>query len=315
VIAVLPVRDGITPAGTEAICECDRRALVVGEGAELAADDLAKAHSLRELSVLELPGFRPGLWARELAPHLSDRGTIVLPATPDGRDLAPRLAAELKRPLLACALRVVETDAWLVRHQGRQVVHQRCSQPFVATLLTRSGAEVRRAGGISPDSVTPTVLQAAVGDDGSVPTEVTSVSVLEADPSTMDLVEAARIFAAGAGVGTPRAIADLEAVAAAYGASVGATRVVTDAGLVGHERQIGTTGVAVRPRCYVAFGVSGAAQHLAGLGSPDHVISINLDRSCPMMAIADLALVTDAAELLAVLASRLVAPQPDGHDA
>ena len=78
-------------------------------------------------------------------------------------------------------------------------------------------------------------------------------------------------------------------------ASVGATRVVTDAGLVSHERQIGTTGVSVNPRCYVAFGISGAAQHLGGIGDPEHIVAANLDASCPMMAMADLALVTDAA--------------------
>ena len=75
--------------------------------------------------------------------------------------------------------------------------------------------------------------------------------------------------------------------------------------MVGHDRQIGTTGVSVRPRCYVAFGISGAAQHLGGLGTPAHVISVNLDRSCPMMSLADLALVTDARALIDVLATRL----------
>jgi len=117
--------------------------------------------------------------------------------------------------------------------------------------------------------------------------------------------EEVRIVAAGGGLGGPEQLAMLEVVAARLGASLGATRVVTDAGWLGHDRQIGTTGVSVRPRCYVAFGISGAAQHLGGLGSPRHVVSVNLDRSCPMMAMADLALVTDAGALVAVLARRL----------
>ena len=75
---------------------------------------------------------------------------------------------------------------------------------------------------------------------------------------------------------------------------MGATRVITDRGWVGHQRQIGTTGVVVDPRVYVAFGISGAVQHTAGLGAPDHIVSVNTDPHCPMMQLADLALVSDA---------------------
>jgi electron transfer flavoprotein alpha subunit len=99
--------------------------------------------------------------------------------------------------------------------------------------------------------------------------------------------------------------ARLTAVGEAIGASMGATRVVTDAGWVGHERQIGTTGVVVDPDLYLAFGISGAVQHTAGLGHPDHVVSVNVDPHCPMMALADLAVVADAPAVLAALAERL----------
>jgi electron transfer flavoprotein alpha subunit len=100
-------------------------------------------------------------------------------------------------------------------------------------------------------------------------------------------------------------VALLERVAAALGASVGATRVVTDAGWVDHRRQIGTTGVLVDPELYVAFGVSGAAQHLGGLGRPRHVVSVNTDPACPMAAQAELGLVADAPAVLAELGRRL----------
>ena len=94
-------------------------------------------------------------------------------------------------------------------------------------------------------------------------------------------------------------------MAAALGGSAGATRVATDAGWTGYERQIGTTGVTVDPDLYVALGVSGAAQHTGGIGTPRHVVSVNTDPSCPMTAMADLGLVTDAGALLAELAARL----------
>jgi electron transfer flavoprotein alpha subunit len=111
-------------------------------------------------------------------------------------------------------------------------------------------------------------------------------------------------------------------VAAALGASMGATRVVADLGWVAHERYIGTTGVAVDPDLYVALGISGAIQHVTGLGAPRHVVAVNTDPSCPMMAMADLALVTDAPALLEELARRLgvepdlqtAGPREAGHD-
>ncbi|MEZ5250702.1 MAG: FAD-binding protein [Ilumatobacteraceae bacterium] len=97
----------------------------------------------------------------------------------------------------------------------------------------------------------------------------------------------------------------LAALGARLGASVGATRVITDRGWIGHERQIGTTGVVVDPDLYLAFGISGAVQHTSGLGHPDHVVSVNTDAHCPMMQLADLAVVADANEVLTELLALL----------
>ena len=131
------------------------------------------------------------------------------------------------------------------------------------------------------------------------------LEVLAPDPAAVDLAEAAKIIAGGAGLGSHDEFATLARVAEAIGASVGATRVVTDGGILGHARQIGTTGATVRPRLYVALGISGAAQHVGGIGEPLHVVSVNLDASCPMMAMADLAVVSDAAATLEALADLL----------
>jgi electron transfer flavoprotein alpha subunit len=114
----------------------------------------------------------------------------------------------------------------------------------------------------------------------------------------MDLAEAPRIVAGGAGLAQAERYMQLERIATALGASMGATRVITDRGWVEHERQIGTTGVVVDPRLYVAFGISGAVQHTSGLGAPDHIVAVNTDATCPMMQLADLAIVSDANAVL-----------------
>jgi electron transfer flavoprotein alpha subunit len=129
----------------------------------------------------------------------------------------------------------------------------------------------------------------------------------------MDLADATKVLSGGAGL-VPRGATDDQAravfslladVAAALGGSAGATRVVTDAAWMGYDRQIGTTGVAIDPELYVAFGVSGATQHVGGLGTPRHVVSVNTDPSCPMTAMANLGLVADAGSVLLELAGRL----------
>ena len=105
--------------------------------------------------------------------------------------------------------------------------------------------------------------------------------------------------------GWTRRFDQLATLGAIIGASVGATRVITDRAWVGHERQIGTTGVTVDPDLYIAFGISGAVQHTSGLGRPQHIVSVNTDAFCPMMQLADLAVVADANAVLDALVDQL----------
>ena len=128
----------------------------------------------------------------------------------------------------------------------------------------------------------------------------------------MARAEAPRVVSGGGGLAagldpaTATATCGLLAdVAAAVGAAAGATRVATDAGWAGPDRQIGTTGVAIRPRLYVAFGISGAVQHTSGLGVPEHIVSVNLDPHCPMTAGSTFGIVADARGTLVDLADRL----------
>ena len=141
--------------------------------------------------------------------------------------------------------------------------------------------------------------------NASAPTSVRSLDVAPPDASTMDLAEAPRIVGGGAGLADGTKFEQLGDVATALDASMGVTRVITDRGWAGHERQIGTTGVVVDPRLYISFGISGAVQHTSGLGQPDHIISVNTDAHCPMMQMSDLAIVSDANQVLDELASLL----------
>jgi electron transfer flavoprotein alpha subunit len=370
-VAVVVVQDGRLPAGTgEAVAEAGGLAILVGAGASSAA---AAVPAATKLWTLELD-LGPGRLSDRLAPMLDGVPLVLLPASPDGRDLAPRLAASMERPLLAEAVQVdvevgIEVEvgvgagaarpaqpgkaepvgdgeggaalsagpartagclirAELLRVDGQVVVPVECRRPVVATLAL--------GGRAAPVDIYEPVIIPLVGpNDLPSPAEQTRsgfpsatpggpdpevLAMIEPDPATMDLADARRVIAGGAGL-VPRNASDpqaqalfqlLAAVAATLGASMGATRVATDAGWTGPERQIGTTGVAIDPDVYVAFGVSGAAQHTGGLGAPSHVVSVNTDPACPMTAMANLGLVADAPDLLLELAEHLGVDVPPG---
>ncbi len=298
--AVVPVRDGVLPAGgTEAVAECDGRAIVIGTGTAEAAAALAAIAS--DVITIEAGQFAPASWASALAPHLGDEPHVVLPASPDGRDLAPRLAVLLHRDLHAGAMSVSPDHIELIRGGGLVVSDIRPTDAFVATLQPGvRGVEVSAA------FASHTVAARSVRFDGSTTLpDPTVIEVMPPDAATMDLAESPRIIGGGAGLASADAFAQLTDLSIRLDASMGATRVITDRGWVGHERQIGTTGVVVSPDLYLAFGISGAVQHTSGLGQPDHIVSINTDPHCPMMQLADLAVVSDANAVLIELLDRL----------
>ena len=294
-IALIPVRDGVLPVGAaETISECNGHALVVGTGTgDIALDGLATTALLVELGSVE-----PARWTATLAPiirRLAEQGVdtdiVVLPHAPDGRDLAPHLALALDRPLLAGATEVSAHRVRVARRGGLELHEQRPTGPFVATLQTGARGPVVFEGSpaverIDPPGDTPAAHDAHV------------IEVLPPDVQTMDLTEARLIVGGGAGLESEARFEQLDRFAASIGGVMGATRVITDRSWVHHDRQIGTTGVVVDPVLYLSFGVSGAVQHTSGLGHPDHIVSVNTDPHCPMMAMSDLAIVADANETL-----------------
>jgi electron transfer flavoprotein alpha subunit len=287
-IAVIVVRDGVLPAGAdESISECEGRAVLIGSGTVAAAADLE--HVARQITTIELGDFRPAAWAVALTAQLADEPMVVMPASPDGRDLAPRLAAELQRPLYALAMAVCPTRVDLVRRGGAELHSVEPPPAFVATL---------QPGGRGVDRLDGSATVLHVATDLADCNDATVAALLPPDAATIDLSEADRIVAGGAGLDDPRRLDQLATLGIALRASVGATRVVTDRGWIGHERQIGTTGLMVDPQLYLAFGISGAVQHTSGLGQPTHIISVNTDPHCPMMQLADLAVIADANAVL-----------------
>jgi electron transfer flavoprotein alpha subunit len=333
-VAVIVVRDARLPVGAdEAVAEAGGTAIVVGTGSEAGARALAGA--VRAWWAETDDGFRPASLVSRLVPAVDDVPLVILPSSADGRDLAPRLAAALGRPLMARAIgaryhRATTTagtmgqgrvSATVARLDDRVLLPVDVDGPAVVTLVPGTRTVPPRGA----DTVIAPLpeWEVTVGSfpdrlDRRLDPEVTAL--LEPDPHTMDLTEATRVMAGGAGLvagaDQHRAIQIFDLlveVAGALGASAGATRVATDAGWIGYERQIGTTGVTIDPDLYLALGISGATQHVGGLGNPRHIISVNTDASCPMTALSDLGLVADAQAVLIELGRRVGVA--DGHPA
>ena len=293
-IAVIPVRDGVAPAGAdETICEASGHALIIGSGTSQALENLANVARNVWLAEAEV-GASQIITAITQIGRLNE--TIILPATPDGRDLAPHLAHALGRSLFAGAISITDNKVSVSLHGGLAIADYSPLAPFIATLQIG----IR---GVDTVSAVPTISRVEnLPTANAAHVSVISVAVMPPDASTMDLSEAPRIIGGGAGLESGERFVQLQNVAAALDASMGVTRVITDRGWADHERQIGTTGVIVDPDLYIAFGISGAVQHTSGLGQPEHIISVNTDAHCPMMQMADLAIVADANAVLEELA-------------
>lgn len=303
-IALVPVRNGVLPAGAaETISECDGTVILAGNGTgDVLLEGLATTVFLVELGEVE-----PARWTSALVPIIDQLGgahhteIVVLPHSPDGRDLAPHLAFALDRPLLAGATEVMPHRVLVARRGGMELHEQRPTTGFVATLQPSARGAIPFDGPIVVTTIEAGAATTGTATTGTATNGAVDATVVEVQPPdvrTMDLSEAGRIVGGGAGLDSAERFDQLDRFAERLGGVMGATRVITDRSWVHHDRQIGTTGVVVDPVVYLAFGVSGAVQHTSGLGHPRHIISVNTDPHCPMMAMSDLAIVADANETL-----------------
>ncbi len=230
---------------------------------------------------------------------------VVGSATTNGRDWTPRLAARMHLPFIANCLGLdLHDDALFALraiYEGRAYIQTRTAlhgRTALATLL----AGVRGTPAQTRDIASPlpplaiTRLTPEIGES-SERQRMQRLAIQAPSAEEMELEAAEKIVAGGRGVGR-EGFTHVAAFARLLGAAVGATRVATDQGWIEHARQIGTTGKSVRPKLYIACGISGAAQHTSGVREAQTVVAINPDRSAPILALADLGLLGDANQVL-----------------
>jgi electron transfer flavoprotein alpha subunit len=261
------------------------------------------AHGADVVFVVESADF--ARFAREsLAATVADKAkqggyrAVVLGFSSQGRDLGPRVAARLDAPIASDVTELsLSGDALVVKHPGYA--------NKVTMTLSITGSPV--VVSVRPSAVTATEtpkagrVEALAATPASGPT-VTVKEVVEGAKGRPDLGEAPIIVSGGRGLKAAENFKLVEDLADAFGnAAVGATRAVTDDGWRPHSDQIGQTGRQVSPQLYVAVGISGAIQHLAGMRTSKTIVAINKDKEAPIFKVADYGIVGDVLEVLPAL--------------
>ena len=224
---------------------------------------------------------------------------VVLGFSAQGRDLGPRVAAKLDAPIGADVIDIqASANAIQVKHPAfanKVIVTLEIMGPL-AVLSVRPSAFTAKE---SPRAARRETMAPAMDPASS---RVVVKEMVESGQGKLDLGEAPVIVAGGRGLRAAENFKLVEDLAAAFGnAAVGATRAVTDDGWRPHSDQIGQTGRQVSPQLYVAVGISGAIQHLAGMRTSRTIVAINKDREAPIFKVADYGIVGDVLEVVPAL--------------
>jgi electron transfer flavoprotein alpha subunit len=304
-------------------------AVLFAEAADVPAAALA-AYGVTDVYVIEpgtLEGYAPLAWARVLAGLAEETGaTAVLAASTDrGNEVLAHAGAITGLPMAAnCTL--VTPDGGrthrLVRHRWAGLLLEDAVMEAPIALFTVATEAVAPVPVIAPDvsAETPGVVAETPGVSGATSAAV-QVHVHKAELAEGDLVVRAAesatrsggvslatarvVVGGGRGVGGPDGFAPLEELAELLGGVVGVSRVVTSEGWRPHRQQVGQTGTKITPELYLACGISGAIQHIAGCGGAKHIIAINTDPGAPILAHADYAIIGDLHQVIPALVEAL----------
>jgi len=290
-------------------------ALVAGTAGVGAVSDQLGQHGADAVIVVEHPGlanFDREVIAATIAARAKSGSyrVVLIGFSAQGRDVGPRIAAKLDAPIVTD---VVETS---VSGNAIVVQHPAYANKVIVTLEINSPLSVLsiRPSAFSPKPA-PRAARAETMAPASDPgaSKVVVKEIIEGGKGKLDLGEAPVIIAGGRGLKAPENFKLAEDLAAAFGnAAVGATRAVTDEGWRPHSDQIGQTGRQVSPQLYIAAGISGAIQHLAGMRSSKTIVAINKDKDAPIFKVADYGIVGDVLEVLPVL-TQAVREAKTGH--
>ncbi len=231
-----------------------------------------------------------------LAPQIvalaDDYRHVVLPSTTFGKDLAPRIAAKLNAHQVSDVMDVVSPTAFKRPiYAGNVIVTETVNDDSKIVVTARTASYAAAATGASAAPIEEANVQA------DLPDHTRFVSISASSSERPDLQAANWVVSGGRGVGSEENFAVIYDLADKLGAGVGASRAAVDAGFVPNDMQVGQTGKIIAPDLYMAFGISGAIQHITGIKDAGTIVAINKDAEAPIFEVADIGLVGDLFEL------------------
>ena len=308
ILTLAEQRDGrLRRAALEAVSEARRLApafsaevgaVVIGPGGAAHAPDLGRYGADRVFTFDDaaLASYATEAYARAVAQVIQQAKplAVLIPFTALGKDLAPRVAARIGAGLasdcVALAVRDGRLEARRPMYAGKAYATVRWqAEPQLATLRPNVFA---LGAGDDPRKVT--LVEGRV--DATSRARV--VAVKATAEGKLELTEAQTIVSGGRGLKAPENFHLVQELGEAFGAAVGASRAVVDSGWVDHQLQVGQTGKTVSPSLYIACGISGAIQHLAGMSSSKCIVAINKDPDAPIFKVANYGVVGDVFEIL-----------------
>jgi electron transfer flavoprotein alpha subunit len=271
---------------------------LVAFGSDAAVAEEAGRYGAKKLYVTGAGDYATEPYTAALAQVVSDvqPSVVLFAGMSNGRDLAPRLAARLNAGVASDVDRLEWIDGKL---RARRPVYSGkafatvdvVSTPAIAT--TRPNAfPLEESGGAAAEVVNVTA---------SADNRVRLVETKTPEAGELTIAEADIIVSGGRGLKEAQNFSHIRDLAHAIGGAVGASRATVDAGWIDHQHQVGQTGRVVSPNLYIAAGVSGAIQHLAGMSSSKHIVAINKDPEAPIFRVADLGVVGDLFQILPAL--------------
>jgi electron transfer flavoprotein alpha subunit len=274
--------------------------LVAGANCGAAAEEAAKVSGVNRVLVADNAAYEHQL-AENIALLVTELGSgyshILAPSTTNGKNILPRVAAKLDVAQISDIISVESADTFKRPiYAGNAIATVQSSDPIkVITVRTTGFDPVTCEGSATIEEI------AAVHNAG------TSTFVKEelAVSDRPELTAAKIIISGGRGMGNGENFGLLESVADKLGAAVGASRAAVDAGFVPNDMQVGQTGKIVAPDLYIAVGISGAIQHLAGMKDSKVIVAINKDEEAPIFQVADYGLVADLFEAVPEFDSKL----------
>jgi electron transfer flavoprotein alpha subunit len=287
VTAALALEDSVDVLVAGGNCQvvAEQAAAVAGVGKVIVADNAAYEHQLAE----------------SVAPLVAEIGKgythVLAPATTTGKNLMPRVAALLDVGQISDIIGVKSSDTFVRPiYAGNAIATVKTSDPIKVITVRSTGFDEAGDGGSAAIEATDFTVEQSLS---SFVGEELSVS------ERPELTSASIVISGGRGMQNGENFQLLEKVADKLGAAIGASRAAVDAGFVPNDMQVGQTGKIVAPDLYIAVGISGAIQHLAGMKDSKVIVAINKDEEAPIFQIADYGLVADLFQALPELESKL----------